>query len=108
VFVPYSIVNPNIQIPTKANFTLTYIKRKAGGTFSIPVTVQNNTTSPNKITKMFVTQFDFEFANVIDEEYPKVKVKLEVTNAVTSLEEMEGRFTREMRIDCIILEPVLE
>jgi hypothetical protein len=57
---------------------------------------------------MFVDQFDFEFANVVDAKYNRVAVKLEVSSNVSAQEEQSGNFTRTMRIDCIILEPVLE
>jgi hypothetical protein len=57
---------------------------------------------------MFVDQFDFEFANIIDADFNRVAVKLEVINNVTTQEEQSGNFSRTMRIDCIILEPVMK
>ncbi len=108
VFVPAKIVNPNNLTPTKAKFQLTYIRRSSGSTFIKRVTPENNVTNPDGLTKMFVDQFDFEFANVIDAEYQRVAVKLEVSSDVTTQEEQSGDFTRTMRIDCIILEPVVE
>lgn len=110
VFVPAKIVNPNNLTPTKAKFQLTYIRRATGSTFIKRVTPENNATDPENITKMFVDQFDFEFANVINTEegYDRIAVKLEVINDVTTQEEQLGDFSRTMRIDCIILEPVLE
>lgn len=110
VFVPAKIVDPNNLTPTKAKFQLTYIRRQSGSTFIKRVTPENNATDPENMTKMFVDQFDFEFANVIniDEGYDRIAVKLEVINDVTTQEEQSGDFSRTMRIDCIILEPVLE
>ena len=108
VFVPSSIVDPLNTIPTKAKFVLTYIRRASGSTFIQRITPQNNVTNPNGMTKMLVTQFDFEYANIIDEDYRRVAVKLEVINDVTTVEEQAGDYTMTMRIDCIILEPVLE
>jgi hypothetical protein len=110
VFVPAKIVDPNNLIPTKAKFQLTYIRRESGSTFIKRITPENNATDPENMTKMFVDQFDFEFANVVDIEkgYDRIAVKLEVTNDVTLQEEQSGEFSRTMRIDCIILEPVLE
>jgi len=108
VFVPAKIVDPNNLTPTKAKFQLTYIRRASGSTFIKRVTPVNNVTDPQGLTKMFVDQFDFEFANVISADYQRVAVKLEVSSAVTTQEEQSGDFSRTMRIDCIILEPVLK
>lgn len=108
VFVPAKIVDPNNLTPTKAKFQLTYIRRASGSTFIKRVTPENNVTDTLGFTKMFVDQFDFEYANVIDAEYQRIAVKLEVSSDVTTQEEQSGDFSRTMRIDCIILEPVLE
>ncbi len=108
VFVPASIVDPSNTIPTKASFVLTYIRRASGSTFIKKITPDINYTFPYGLTKMFVDQFEFEYANKVNEEYTRVAVKLEVVNDVTSDEEQSGKFSRTMRIDCIILEPVIE
>lgn len=108
VFVPAKIVDPNNLTPTKAKFQITYIRRSSGSTFIKRITPENNTTDPENLTKMFVDQFDFEYANVINQDYDRIAVKLEVINDVTTQEEQSGDFSRTMRIDCIILEPVLE
>jgi len=108
VFVPAKIVDPNDLTPTKAKFQLTYIRRANGSTFIKRVTPVNNVTDPHALTKMFVDQFNFEYANIVDEDFTRIAVKLEVSSAVTIEEEQSGNFSRTMRIDCIILEPVLE
>lgn len=108
VFVPGSIVDPSNTIPTKAAFKLKYIRRSSGSTVTTDIKPVNNITDPNGMTKMFIGQFDFEFANVIDEEYDIVAVKLRVVNDVTTAEEQAGTFSRTMRIDCVIFEPVSE
>ena len=108
MFVPAKIIGPGNLTPTKAKFQLTYIRRASGSTFIKRVTPTNNLTNPETFTKMFVDQFDFEYANIIDSENNRIAVKLEVSSAVTTQEEQSGAFTRTMRIDCIILEPVLE
>ena len=108
VFMPAKIVDAINPKPTKAKFQLTYIRRANGSTFIKRVTPVNNVVNPDGITKMFVDQFDFEFANVVDAQYNRVAVKLEVSSAVSAQEEQSGDFTRTMRIDCIILEPVFE
>ena len=108
VFMPAKIVDANNVIPAKAKFQLTYIRRESGSTFIKRITPVNNVTDVDAPTKMFVDQFDFEFANVVDDDFGRIAVKLEVSSAVTPQEEQTGKFSRTMRIDCIILEPVLE
>ncbi|MCK9208643.1 MAG: hypothetical protein M0P66_16140, partial [Salinivirgaceae bacterium] len=108
VFVPASITDPNDITPTKVKCVLTYISRASGSTFIKNIVPANNVTNPNTLTKMLVSQFDFEYANVIDEEYGLVAVKLKIVNDVTSAEESSGTYSKSMRIDCIIFEPVVE
>lgn len=108
VFVPATIIDPTNITPTKVKFKLTYIRRSNGSTFIKSITPANNVSNPISMTKMFVDQFDFEYANVVDEEYERIAVKLEVINDVTTEEEQAGDYSRTMRIDCIIFEPVLE
>ena len=108
VFVPASIVDHTNTVPTRVKFKRTYISRSSGSVVTRDVIPENNITNPNGMTKMFVEQFDFEFANVMDEDYQEVKVRLDVINDVTTTEEQAGEFSRTMRIDCIILEPVSE
>jgi hypothetical protein len=107
VFVPAMIVDSSNLTPTKVKFKLTYIRRSNGSTFVTYFTPQNNVTDSLGITKMFVGKFSFEYANLIDQEYNNVSVKLEVINIVTTAEEQAHTFTRTMRIDCVIFEPVL-
>lgn len=108
VFVPAKIVSPNDMTPSKAKFQLTYISRSSGSTFIKRFTPDNNVTDPNGLTKMFVAQYDFQYASVLSSVYDQVPVKLKVTNDVTTAEEQSGDYSRTMRIDCIILEPVSE
>lgn len=108
VFVPASIVDPFNLTTTKAKFELTYIRRSNGSVFPHRVTPENNVTSPFNLTKMLVDQFDFEYANVANEDFENTVVKLEVINDVSNEEEQSGDYSRIMRIDCIILEPVIE
>ena len=108
VFVPASIVDHLNTIPTKVKFKFTYISKSTGSTSSTNITPENNVVSAIGMTKMFVGQFDLEYANIVDEEYSDVKVRLDVMNDVTTTEEQAGEYSRTMRIDCIILEPVSE
>ena len=106
VFVPTAFSNPNDLLPMKAKFALTYIRQTSGRTSRKTLTPENPITDPNGLTKMLVGQFDFEFANIIDMDYPDVAVTLEVTSNV-KIDEAE-EYSRSMRIDCIILEPVVQ
>ncbi|ASB49861.1 fasciclin domain-containing protein [Alkalitalea saponilacus] len=106
VFVPEAIVNPSNPRPNKANFTLVSINTTTGRIRRNPITPSNNVTDAHEVTRMHLGEFTFDFANVVDQEYPSVPVVLEVTNAVRTDETAE--FSRTMRIDCIILEPVIE
>jgi hypothetical protein len=108
VFVPASIVDENDMRPQRATFRLTYINTTTGRTRRATITPENNVTDAGGLTKMFLERFDFEFANVIDEEYDEVAVRLLVTNDVAVEEESAGDLSRTMRIDCILLEPVVE
>lgn len=108
VFVPANIVNASDLTPTKVKFELTYIRRANGSEFIERITPVSNTTSPTGMTKMLISRFDFEYASVIDEEYDRIAVKLKVINDVTTEEEQAGTYSRTMRIDCIIFEPVTE
>jgi len=106
VFVPGIIVDSSYALPTKVKFKLTFIRRSSGSTFVTYLNPLNNITNPYEITKMLAGTYNFEYANVIDDEYNNIAVKLEVINIVTTAEEQSGAFTRTMRIDCIIFEPV--
>lgn len=108
VFVPAYIVDPTNMLANRADFQLTYVSTTAGRTRRHTFTPENSVTDPSGLTKMFIGQFDFEFANVLDEDYREAAVKLQVTNDVTIEEENAGLFSRTMRIDCIILEPAIE
>ena len=108
VFVPASVEDPNNLAPTKATFQLTYVNNTTGRTQRLRITPDENETDVHDLTKMFVTEVDFPFANIIDAEYETVSVNLQVTSDVTIAEETSGNYSRTMRIDCVILEPVVE
>ncbi|GAO30834.1 fasciclin domain-containing protein [Geofilum rubicundum] len=108
VFVPATVEDPNNLTPTKTSFQLTYVNTTTGRTQRLRVTPEDNETKPEGLTKMFVTEIDFPFANVSNEDYPNVAVNLQVTNDVTLAEETSGAYSRTMRIDCVVLEPVIE
>lgn len=109
VFVPASIADASDTIPTKVIYELSWINRQSGSVVRRDIT-EDTLTSTNytSLTKMWVTEYDFKFANVQDEDYDNVVVKLRVINDVSTEEEKNGDYSRTMRIDCIILEPVYE
>lgn len=108
VFAPSSIVDTSNLRTGRVTYQLTYISTATGRTRRQTVTPEDNLIDPEGLTKMLVTRFDFEFANVIDEDYKETAVRLQVNNNVTVNEESTGAFTRTMRIDCIVLEPAVE
>ncbi len=107
VFVPASIVNESDLTPYKVMFKLTSINSSNGAISVTDISPSKNTTNTNSLTKMFVKKVDFQFANIKDEDYNDVSVKLEVINIATDNEDNNKIYSRSMRIDCIILEPVL-
>src|ERR1035437_396876 len=66
VFVPTSIVTPTDLRPSKVNFYLTYLDATGKQMPEKLITVTNNVTDPTAVTKMFVTQIQFPYCNLID------------------------------------------
>ncbi|MGF7137987.1 fasciclin domain-containing protein [Roseimarinus sediminis] len=106
VFVPNAIADPNNVKPMKAKFVLNYIRTTGGRTSRKTFNPEVTVSDPTKVTRLFVGQFDFEFANLVSRDYPDAPITFEVSNDV-KMEEAEA-FSRDMRIDCIILEPVMK
>lgn len=107
VFVPTNIESAADVRPSKATFRLQYIDATGNLTSEKLLTVTQNVTDPTKLTKMFVTQIQFPYCNLIDFSSFKtsdISVKLRVDNAVKMSE--IANYNRDLRIDCIILEPV--
>ena len=115
VFVPHNVIDENNHKSSRVKFRLSYIKSSGRVSFRF-FTPEDNETKVDGMTKMFVGQFDFEYANVSfgDEEdraagYTDEIVTLQVENLVKVAEETESDlYTRDMLIDCIIFEPVVE
>jgi uncharacterized surface protein with fasciclin (FAS1) repeats len=102
VFVPTSIADPTDQRPCRAVFFITY----KGDKLYQPLTVTNNVTDPNGITKMLIaSNFTFPRCDLSLDNSIVPTVKIRVQNDVSS---METGLNRSMRIDCIILEPVVQ
>lgn len=112
VFLPLNVNNAKMDssklLPTKVRYTLSYVN--PNGKITSRTYSNNNlyTTDPTKIDTVLITQnasgpqpFKFPYANYGEE---TTKVTLRLTSAVNNEEFLE--YTREMLIDCIILEPV--
>ena len=107
VFIPAIITDPDNLKPTKAYFRLSYMT--SSGT--IRAKIMNPVlefTNPFAVTKMEVGEITFDYANIIEDNYKDVTVRLQVLNDVTIEEENNGLYDRAMRIDYILLEPVLQ
>ena len=107
VFVPTFITDTTDVRPSKVNFFLTYIDASGKEQADKAITVTDNITNPRLTTKMFVTQFEFPYCNLPTSDNISTyvaSVKLKVQNAVKTNETVS--YNRDMRIDCIILEPV--
>lgn len=108
VFAPSSIGGKDDVRPTQANFYLKYREDEAKTQLDKlrwkKLSVPENTTDSTQITKMFLTEIEFPYANVTNDEdeiLPAavlLKVEAAVRKETTEL-------TRSLRIDCIILEP---
>lgn len=105
VFVPNSIIDESDLRPMKAKFTLNYIT-SSGSTRRKTLRPDIDLTSTTEVTKMYLGEFTFDFASVADEEYPELLTSLLVTSNVKTNETEE--YSRDMRIDCVILEPILK
>ena len=112
VFVPTSIVDKKDLRPSRADFYLTSLS-VAGKPVTKKITFapKKNETDPTKITKMFVTQVQFPYCNIVDFtdfKTTSISVSLRIQNTVTMDEAnlAKNPYNRDMLIDCIILEPV--
>lgn len=106
VFVPFNLEGGNVIDKTRVKFTLNY-EDANGNSEDIRLKPENDETDTTSVTKMLVGQFEFPVANVqVDpDEYPEVKVSLEIQNTMTDRNKKDG-YSLDMRIDAIILEPV--
>ncbi len=102
VFVPGNVADTTIKNETtKVYFDLTYLNASGVSTIMRTIKPTLRITNPTTITKMFVTTITFPFAN-FNETLTTVKLKVYsdvLTNETTI-------YTRRMRIDCVVLEPV--
>ena len=115
VFVPPNVNNKNKDtaelLPTKIRYSIEYLNANGNSTSRTYSRPALYVTNPREMTKMLITQtaagvpdpFRFNFCNY-EEELTTVRITL--TNIVTNAEFESKKFTRDMLIDCIILEPV--
>jgi hypothetical protein len=117
VFVPSSIVNAADARPYKVSFYLSYLNSAGQPVIESAVGAKNvllgpgkpaavYTTDASQITKMFVTEIEFPYCNLIADksEAAKINTKLRVRNETRITETV--KFDKMLRIDYIILEPV--
>ena len=96
---------------TKVNFYLNYV-HEDGKMYEDAVIGGPMPTHGETMTKMFVTQIELPYANYSespfegpltqDDDCVKLRVQANVDRNETT------KFTRTMRIDCLIFEPVIE
>jgi hypothetical protein len=115
--VPTNIIADAAPKANKLKFFFSYLTANGTPVVDAPVDATNKLLAPgkvggiftseaDKISKMFVTQFEFPYCNILETGDPssKITIKLKVENAVKINETV--KFSRIMRIDYIILEPV--
>lgn len=116
VFLPENIVETTSK-PSKVKFYVSYIDNTGKQINDAPVDAANKilasgtagifTTNADAPTEMFVTRITLPFSNLLDEDNKLTftpTVRLKVENAVKRAETVS--FTKDMRVDCIILKPV--
>jgi hypothetical protein len=119
VFLPSSIVSETDLRPYKMRFYVTHTNSSGTIVENAPVGSANQLLATNRtaniftstgaaISKMFVTEIEFPFSNIYSPgaAATTITTRLKVENAVTTVEEIQNRGDRKMRIDYIILEPV--
>ena len=119
VFLPSSIVSETDLRPYKMRFYVTHTNSSGTVVENAPIGSANQLLATNRtahiftstgaaISKMFVTEIDFPFSNIYTPgaAATTITTRLKVENAVTTVEEIQNRGDRKMRIDYIILEPV--
>ncbi len=106
VFVPTNARDLQVTKPYKLKFYLSYIDADGNQKKDVALPVGNPITEPDKITKMLVAEnYQFSYCDLTASE---INVFLKVENAATVREERNDIYSRNVCIDCIILEPVIE
>lgn len=112
VFAPACAYMEGVEADsTKVNFYLNYV-HEDGRMYEDEVIVGETPTNGSTMTKMFVTQIKLPYVNYSESPFtgPETQdndcVKLRVQANVARNE--TTKYTRTMRIDCLIFEPVIE
>ncbi len=119
VFVPTTVIDLLDSRPYLLNFYLTYqtgitINNKGEYkkvTVDKKLTPAVSATDPDKVTKLLVAEnVEFPYCDLLETSDYKneINVFLKVENAATTTDERKGLYSRNIAIDCIILEPVIE
>lgn len=117
VTVPPTVVEGQAAKAYRLKFYLTYLNNNGNPVVEAPIDAANKlmvpgrvgaifTSDDKEITKMFVTQYEFPYCNLLEEGDPssKITIKLKVENATKITETV--KYSRSLRIDYLILEPV--
>jgi len=117
VFVPGNAISATDTKPYKVSYYFSYLDKNGAQVTDAAIDNKNLVTLPNRvgnvfttngteITKMFVTQFDFPFCNLIKDksEAANITIKLKVKSEAKITE--TALVSRIFRVDYIILEPV--
>ncbi|MBN2765682.1 MAG: fasciclin domain-containing protein [Paludibacteraceae bacterium] len=119
VFVPSNIVLASDTLRKyKVQFNVSYVSNSGKPVLNAAVSSTNKIittagakaadfqTLPAEVTKMFVTEIDLSYCNILTKESTNsdITVKLKVSSSAKVTETV--RFDRSMRIDYIVLEPV--
>lgn len=112
IFVPSVYYNPNQKVPDKTRVRATFYELRGAEWVSIgsdgelggTITPGENRTNEYEMTKMLLYEnFKFKYANY-NENMTTIKVR--IACSITTSEYSNG-WTNNMKIDCILLEPVI-
>ncbi len=108
VFVPLWVMNPDLKKTTEVKFKVSYYKYDNNNTGSLNSTPSDNRPSKTEMTKMYVGQIDNKSCDIIhDKEEDILYTSITIQNKVKD-SDVDEDLSRNMLIDCIILEPVIE
>ncbi|MBN2165467.1 MAG: fasciclin domain-containing protein [Marinilabiliaceae bacterium] len=115
VFVPITAIDTADTRPYKLKFYLSYVDSLGKKIIDKAITVPNNVTNGGEITKLLIAEnYEFSYADLIEYSNTSINYKdninvfLKVENAATIKEERRGTYSRNVAIDRIILEPVMQ
>ncbi|MDL2241478.1 fasciclin domain-containing protein [Bacteroidales bacterium OttesenSCG-928-L03] len=109
VFIPTSAIDPTEEKSYKMNFYLSYLDEKGAKKTDVKI-AGNLETEASQVTKLLVAEnYQFSYCDLLpttSANYSSdINVFLKIENAALR---RESAFSRNIAIDCIILEPVIE